>query len=149
MSRIHALLLLLLVVGLCGTALDLALLAHYEDSWQLVPFVLIGVAFVVIAWQAMGGGAASIKVLRGLMLVFIVAGGLGLILHYQANAELQRDMNPAASGSEIFWKAIRSQAPPSLAPLAMAQLGLLGLVYTYRHPALAGSPSRRTTTEGV
>ena len=137
MVVVRRLLLLLLVAGLGATALDLVLLAHYEDSWQLVPFALIGVAVAVIGWQFAGGGAASVKALRGVMLMFLVAGGLGLVLHYQANAELQRDMNPGATGSQVFWKAIRSQAPPALAPLAMAQLGLLGLVYTYRHPALA------------
>jgi hypothetical protein len=136
MAVVRRLLLFLLLAGLAATVLDLVLLAHYEDSWQLVPFVLIGVAFVVVGWLLAGGGAASVKVLRGVMLMFLAAGGLGLVLHYQANAELQRDMNPSASGSQVFWKAIRSQAPPSLAPLAMAQLGLLGLIYTYRHPAL-------------
>jgi hypothetical protein len=31
-------------------------------------------------------------------------------------------------------KAIHSKAPPALAPAAMIQMGLLGLLYTYKHP---------------
>ena len=29
-----------------------------------------------------------------------------------------------------------AKAPPALAPAGMIQMGLLGLLYTYRHPAL-------------
>jgi hypothetical protein len=29
-----------------------------------------------------------------------------------------------------------AKAPPALAPAGLIQLGLLGLLYTYRHPAL-------------
>ena len=37
--------------------------------------------------------------------------------------------------AKLVWKALRG-ATPALAPGALAQLGLLGLLYTYRHPAL-------------
>jgi hypothetical protein len=35
----------------------------------------------------------------------------------------------------LLWK-VMSGAAPALAPGAMVQLGLLGLIYTFRHPAL-------------
>jgi hypothetical protein len=31
---------------------------------------------------------------------------------------------------------MKAKAPPALAPASMIQLGLLGLLYTYRHPSL-------------
>ncbi len=31
-----------------------------------------------------------------------------------------------------------AKTPPALAPGSMAQLGLIGLAYTYRHPDIAG-----------
>ncbi|HYJ16246.1 MAG TPA: hypothetical protein VE170_12200 [Candidatus Limnocylindria bacterium] len=34
---------------------------------------------------------------------------------------------------------IGAKAPPLLAPGSMVQLGLLGLAYTYKHPALKSS----------
>jgi hypothetical protein len=36
----------------------------------------------------------------------------------------------------LFVKVVTAKAPPALAPGVMVQLGLLGLVYTYKHPAL-------------
>ena len=36
----------------------------------------------------------------------------------------------------LFWKAMAAKTPPALAPGAMTQLGLLGLAYAFRHPAL-------------
>ena len=61
----------------------------------------------------------------------MVAGGIvGLILHYRGNVEFELEMHPAASGLALFWESVRS-ATPALAPAAMIQLGLLGLVYAY------------------
>jgi len=130
-------LLALLTLGLLGTALDLLLLKHYEDSWQLVPLFLIGVALVTIAAFVITKSALAIRVLQLVMIFCLVAGGAGLLLHYRSNAGLQREMDPTLSSWQIFRKAIRAQAPPAMAPAAMAQLGLLGLAFTYRHPALS------------
>ncbi len=63
-------------------------------------------------------------------------GIIGITLHYQANAEFQREIDPALGGLALFWKVVEATAPPALAPGVMVQLGLLGLVYTYKHPAL-------------
>ena len=37
----------------------------------------------------------------------------------------------------LLWQAIRGKTPPLLAPGALMQLGLVGLAYTYKHPALS------------
>jgi hypothetical protein len=52
-------------------------------------------------------------------------------------------MSPDVTGWPLFWEAIRG-ATPALAPGAMVQLGLIGLAFTIRHPALRGP-----LTEGV
>jgi hypothetical protein len=70
------------------------------------------------------------------MLLVMLAGGVGILLHYQGNAEFQLDVNPDLAGWALFAKVLHSKAPPALAPGVMAQLGLLGLIYTFRHPAL-------------
>ena len=130
-------LLVLLTLGLIGTGADLVLLEHYEDSWQLLPLFLIVVALACVAWFIATKSAIAIRVLQLTMGFFILAGGLGLVLHYQSNAALQREMDPTLSRWAVLKKAIHAQAPPAMAPAAMAQLGLLGLAFTYRHPALA------------
>jgi hypothetical protein len=45
-------------------------------------------------------------------------------------------MDAALSGLALYQKAILAKSPPALAPGAMIQLGLIGLAYTFRHPAL-------------
>jgi hypothetical protein len=124
-----------LTFGLFGVAADLIVLQHFEDSWQLVPLVLIGLAFLAIVWYLAGGGAASVRLLQVLMVLFVVAGVIGVVLHYQGNMAFQLEIDPSQSGWDLFTKVIHAKAPPALAPGAMAQLGLLGLAYAFRHPA--------------
>jgi len=64
-----------------------------------------------------------------------------VLLHYRGNVEFERERDPSLSGLALVWEALRG-ATPSLAPGAMAQLGLLGLAITWRHPAAR----RRTST---
>jgi hypothetical protein len=67
-----------------------------------------------------------------------------MYLHFQVNMEFQIEMDPALSGWPLFQKAILAKTPPALAPGSMIQLGLIGLAYTFRHPALGsgGDPGR-------
>jgi hypothetical protein len=73
------------------------------------------------------------------MLLFLVAAVLGVTFHYQGNLEFQLEINPERSSWELLKKVMQAKAPPALAPGIMAQLGFLGLIYTYRHPALSSS----------
>ena len=136
LPTIRRLLLALVTLGLIGTGVDLVLLEHYEDSWQLAPLFLIVLALLAILGYAVTRSAGSIRVLQLTMILLIVGGVLGIVLHYQGNLEFQLDMTPTASRWELFTKVMHAKAPPALAPAAMAQLGLLGLIFSYRHPAL-------------
>ncbi len=136
LARLRRFMLGLLVLGMLGVSAELVALAHYEDSWQLVPLGLIVLAFVAIAWHLADGSAASIQVFRIVMGLFVLAGILGIVLHYQGNLEFQLEIDPSQSHWTLFQKVIRAKAPPALAPGAMAQLGLLGLAYAFRHPSL-------------
>ena len=68
------------------------------------------------------------------MLPLVIGGGLGVVLHYNGGLEFQADMDPTLSRWHLFWKVVRMQAPPALAPGILVQLGLLGLIATYRDP---------------
>ena len=137
--RLRQFLLLLVAAGLIGLGIELTLLEHYEDFWQLAPLALITANLLVILWQAVKPGWPSLQSLRVLMVAMLIAGAVGIFLHYQANMEFQLEMNRDLRGFELFTKAIHAKVPPALAPAAMAQLGLLGLLYTYRHPLLTRS----------
>ena len=126
---------MILIVVMIGTAADLLLLAHYEDAWQLAPLILIGAGVVLATICAATAPPWAILLLRIVMVLFIAAGALGLLLHYSGNAEFQRELDPQLAGWPLFVKAITAKAPPALAPAVMIQMGLLGLLYTFRHPA--------------
>ena len=120
-----------MVLGLLGTVVELVLLAHYEQPVQLVPVVLIVLALIVLAWHVMGHSAASLRVLMGLMILFVLAGFAGFAAHFHGSAEFQLDLEPSLSTWELLDKVMRAKAPPLLAPGMMMQLGLLGLAYVF------------------
>jgi hypothetical protein len=133
------LMLLLLTVAMIGTAADLMLLDHHEEFWQMVPLGVIALGIVSVALTALKGGAGTVTLMRVTMALFICSGLLGMGLHYIGNSEFQLEMDPSLHGWGLFMKSVTSKAPPALAPAAMIQMGLLGLLYTYKHPAL-GDP---------
>ena len=134
LNALRWLVLALLTFGMLGTAMDLLLLAHYEDAWQWPPLALIVVGLLVVAWIALRESSGAIAALRWTMGLFVVAGAAGLLLHYNGNREFQKELDPALSGWPLFVKVVTAKAPPALAPAGMIQLGLLGLLFTYKHP---------------
>jgi hypothetical protein len=142
-------LLAILVLGLLGTAAELLLLQHYEDWMQLVPLGLIGLALASIVWHIVAPASSNVRVLQALMTLFVFAGPIGMGLHYGANSEFEREMDPSLSGRKLFTESLAG-ATPLLAPGSMVQLGLIGLVYTYRHPRLgsAANDARRQEWDG-
>ena len=134
LAVLRRILLAILLVGLAGMATELVLLDHDEEATQLIPLVLIALAFVAIAWHAGQRGAASLAAFRITMVLLIAAGLLGVYLHFQANVEFQREVDPSMAGRALFWKALAAKTPPPLAPGSMAQLGLIGLAYSFRYP---------------
>jgi peptidoglycan/LPS O-acetylase OafA/YrhL len=136
LHTMRQLLLVLVTAGMLGTAADLLLLEHFENAWQLPPLVLIGIALLVVAWLFIGGGPVTVIAMRIIMICFIAVGCVGILLHYNGNSEFQREIDPTLHGWALVVKVMTAKAPPALAPASMIQLGLLGLLYTYRHPSL-------------
>jgi hypothetical protein len=136
LRTVRRLLLAILTLGMIGTAADLMLLDHYEDAWQLAPLVLIAIALVLSGLIAVNGARIAVVAMQCMMVLFIAAGLTGMLLHYLGNQEFQREIDPQAGGWGLVLKVITAKAPPALAPAVMIQMGLLGLLYTYKHPAL-------------
>lgn len=135
-NRLRALILSLLVFGLLALAAELFALGHFEDSLQLAPLGAIALTLIFVAWFLVSGGSAVLRVLQVMFAMLIAVGAVGIMLHYQGNAEFQREIDPTIGGWSLFAAVLHAKAPPALAPGVMAQLGLLGLIYTYRHPVL-------------
>lgn len=123
-----------------GAGVELLLLGHTESPWQWVPLLLIAASLAALVFHAAFRRAASVRVFQLIMLFFIGSGFAGIWQHYQARVEFKLETNPALSGMQLLREALTGAAvPPVLAPGMMIQMGLLGLAYTYRHPAFVNS----------
>ena len=134
-SRWRGLLLMVLIISLVATEIELLLLEHLESLTQWIPVVLIALGLLAALGVALRPGKWMLTIFRALMALFLAAGTLGLYLHYRGNVEFELEMNPALNGFELFRKTMMG-ATPVLSPGVMCQLGLLGLLYTFRHPRL-------------
>jgi hypothetical protein len=121
----------LCVLGVVTTPIELVLMHHYNDKDQIMPFVFLGLAAVgvVAAWFR-----PSARVLRGvrvLMVLVVFGSGIGVFEHLKAN---YRDATRGGASSNLIEMLLTGFAP-LLAPGILAQVGLLGLAFTYKHPA--------------
>jgi len=139
LDRVRRWMFWVLVLGFVGTEAELLLLEHYDDPWQFVPLLLMALGFAALLWYSKRRHAASLRAFRIVMMLFIIAGFVGLILHFRGAAEFQLETDPTLGKWELVKKVMRVKAPPVLAPGVMLQLGLIGLAY-----ALPDSRERRS-----
>lgn len=139
------LLLALTFIGIVGLQVELALLRHAESFTQWIPHIVLMIGLLSTVAAYLRPARTTLRVFQAMMLLFLIVGVLGIYLHLRGNVEFALERDPSLSGIRLIWKALRG-ATPALAPGALAQLGLLGLVYTYRHPALAGHFARESET---
>ena len=133
-------LLAILAFGLVGTEVELFLLKHTDGFWQMVPVVVMGASLLVVLWTGLKPDFGSIWTLRVVMGVFLIAGAIGVVQHFTGNVGYEKESNPGLAGAELY-KLAAMGSTPLLAPGAMLQLGLIGLLFTYRHPALTRTES--------
>lgn len=125
----------LVLIGIIGLMVELLLLEHFESATQWIPLLSLGLGLATTVAVARGPTVSSIRVFKLMMSAFVITGLLGLILHMKGNVEWVLERHPELGGWPLIWEALRG-ATPALAPGALAQLGLLGLAWSYRHPAL-------------
>ncbi len=133
---LRRLLLALLALGIVSISTDLGFLEHYEDVWMLVPLGALALAALSLVASVVSATPRTVRFFQIVMSLLVVAGLVGIVLHFRGSLEFQVDMDPTLSAGALFWKVMHMKAPPTLAPGALVQLGLLGLASTYRHPAL-------------
>lgn len=137
-------LLVLVVLGTVALTAELWLLGHTEPFWQRAPLVALAAGLVSALAVAARPSPATLRPFQGLMAVFVVLGLIGVGLHLRGNLEFEREMDPGAD-LRVAWRNAWTGATPPIAPAALTQLGLLGLVFAWRHPALGhGRPEAAT-----
>ena len=134
-ARLRPLLLGVFLLGTMGTGVELLLLGHYENPWQWTPLAMLTLGLAIPTMRFFVEGRRLLEVFRATMVLFVASGCLGIILHYRNNEAFELEMYPEMEGTELIWESLTG-AMPALAPGTMIQLGLLGLLYTFRHPVL-------------
>ncbi len=124
----------LLLLSTVGIATELILLEHYENPWQWAPLALLALGLVASSALALAAEPARVRALRAVASAQVLAAVVGIFLHVRSNVEFELELRPNIGGRELVVETLRG-AIPALAPGAMAQLGLLGLLVCFRHPA--------------
>lgn len=138
-TKQRPLLLWVLLVGMVGTAADLTLLGHTEDRLQWIPLIALGVGVGAVFMTLVTPTLRAVRGLAVVMAGFIATSLAGLYFHFRGNVEFELEMYPSMSGTELIWESLTG-ATPALAPGSMALLGMIGLVYAFRHPVLQDRP---------
>ena len=128
----------LIVFGMAGLLVELVLLEHYDGWRQWIPLVLLGLGLIDVAIVFRNTTPRTLKGFRILMALYIVIGGFGLWFHLAGNMEFALERDATLSGLRLLLKSVHG-GTPILAPGALTQLGLLGLAYAFRHPALGAA----------
>jgi hypothetical protein len=131
---LRRLVLALVLLGIAGLIVELLLLGHTESLLQWIPVALLIAALpsTIAVWRHPTDG--RLRVFSAIMALCVIAGGLGLVLHFRGNVEFELESEPGVHGWSLIWNSLTG-ATPTLAPGALAQLGLLGLAFAFRHPA--------------
>ena len=140
---LRQLVLAIVLFGIVGLEIELAFLKHADSLAKWIPHVCLLVGLVITIAAYLSPRRPVLRTFQGIMVIYLLVGALGVYFHLRGNIEFAIERDPSLSGLKLFWKALRG-ATPALAPGALAQLGLLGLLYTYGHPSLkpANTPER-------
>ena len=131
-------LLLLVVLGVVGSALSLAYERHWLSAWQLAPWITLGIISVATLALVVRRTTATIWLARAVAVLAIVSAALGVWQHIDANlatepAEDQHSHShshgPTEPGASMVDVVTGSAGhAPVPAALAIAPVGLaLGL----------------------
>jgi hypothetical protein len=146
-ASLRQLILALVFLGIVGLEIELALLRHADSAAKWIPHIALFLGLIVTTVAYFRPRRGVLKLFQIVMALYLLVGALGVYFHLRGNIEFALERDPALSGLRLLWKALRG-ASPALAPGALAQLGLLGLLYTYRHPQLEGDSGSEPETVG-
>src|SRR5262245_4802875 len=116
--------------GSLGTSAELMLMGHTEGVWQNLPLILIAIGCGTLGLVASKRGMKQLRAFQLVLMLFVVSGVAGVLLHYKGNTEFELELNPELSGVALFTESMQG-ATPALAPGTMILLGALGFGYAY------------------
>src|SRR5687768_15030496 len=102
LARLRRVLLAVVAFGLAGTAVDLVLLAHYEDALQWAPLVIVVACLLAVGWHAISPGGISLPIMRAAMATALAGAVTGVVLHYRGSMEFQLEVDPSIGGVDLL-----------------------------------------------
>ena len=132
--KLRRFMLAILAFSMVAAFLDLVFYEHYEDVWQVIPLVLLGVAAIALVGQVALRNRAATRAFQWSMVLLILGGTLGTILHAKGSADFHAELDASATRWKLVGAVLHSKVPPTLAPAALVQMGLLGMAAVYRYP---------------
>ncbi len=118
---------------LIGTLMELVLLGHFEDAWQMVPLVILASAILCFTGLYFTLHRLLLQAYKLIMTAAMFSGVLGVWFHLEANYEFETEMYPKLGGFELLSEML-SGAIPALAPGSMVAVGLVGWLYVLEKP---------------
>ena len=140
-------LILLTVLGVTGTAVELAMQRHWKTAIQLIPWYTLAAVAVGVVLLVARPRRATVWSVRAIVVVVFVSAGFGVYEHVRANYDAgpldfrYTERWTTMSAPARWWVAATNGVGPSppLTPAVLAQAALcLGLA-TLHHPSLARS----------
>lgn len=130
-------LLALALLGVLATATELALIGHWGSTARVIPWgllLLAGATLLLAAWKP---GVRTLRSLQVALVIVALGSGVGVLEHAAGNLATTREVadGAALAPKELVLGTLTGGAP-ALAPGILVQVALLGLAFTYRHPAL-------------
>ena len=126
--RLKKVLVLALLFMMIGSLLELYLLDHYEDSWQLIPILSVGTTLVTLLILFFKKTTKVVNLFKAVLILTALSGVYGVFLHLQSNFEFEQDMKPTATNFELITDSL-SGALPTLAPMSLVVLACIGYSY--------------------
>lgn len=118
-----------------GSIVELALTEHFEDTVQLIPFILCGLGTVIVGVVLVQPQYKILIILRVLMAIIFLGSLFGIYEHLEHNIHFALEIQPTASLGDVFFEAFGG-ANPLLAPGILALGAILAMAATYYHPML-------------
>jgi len=139
LNRLRRFLLVLAGFMAMGTGVELALIQHWENAIQILPFALCGLSFLVILTVLLRPQRRTVLWLRWIMAITFVGSLFGVFEHIERNIAFALEIRPNAVMNDVVLEALGG-ANPLLAPGILAFTALLALAATYYHPVLSKEP---------
>src|SRR4051812_10243178 len=106
-ASLRQLILALVVFGIVGLEIELALLRHAESFSQWLPHVALLIGLVVTVAVYFRPQPGVLRVFQALMVLYLIVGALGVYFHVKGNIEFALERDPSLSGLRLLWKALR------------------------------------------